>query len=131
MVPICTPFTSEFGFACASAPTIDVARLRTVAAGSPAIASFPNSRLVYDMCPSLFGFVQCKCVQRVPGGNEEVLSGIDHVGFRRVRQVSDARVPQRFAVRRIARDDISSRVAREQQLACRGQNTGAVATTAT
>ena len=45
MVPICTPSIREFGLVCANAPKIDPLPT-TVAAGSPASAIFPNSRLV-------------------------------------------------------------------------------------
>jgi hypothetical protein len=55
IVPICTPLMSELGLACANAPKIDSVCPITAAAGSPASASFPNSRLVYDMI-SLLGF---------------------------------------------------------------------------
>jgi len=47
IVPIWTPLISEFGLACAAkAPKIDSDRPISAAAGSPARASFPNSRLV-------------------------------------------------------------------------------------
>src|SRR4029079_2687392 len=47
---------SELGLACANAPKIDSVCPITAAAGNPASASFPNSRLVYDMMlSSAFG----------------------------------------------------------------------------
>src|SRR5213083_1373852 len=47
MTPICTPPNFEFGFACQA----QVGVSSSAAAGSPASASFPNSRRVYRMCP--------------------------------------------------------------------------------
>jgi hypothetical protein len=40
---------SEFGLVCSNAPKIDSPLPTTAAAGNPASASLPNSRLVYDM----------------------------------------------------------------------------------
>src|SRR5688572_1277520 len=51
MAPICTPSIREFGFGfvCANALKSDPLPPSTAAAGSPASASFANSRLVCDI----------------------------------------------------------------------------------
>ena len=52
MVPICTPSIFELGFPCAKAVKKSLPP-STVAAGTLARASFPNSRLLNIMAPWL------------------------------------------------------------------------------
>src|SRR6187455_1834048 len=137
---------SEFGFACANAPKIDSLRPSMAAAGSPASASFPNSRRLYGMgcssappdlkvrptkrfagasAPGSWLLVQRERVQRVVHGDEHVLLPGVHVGLQRVGRRADARVPQRIAVGRVERDEAAAAVAGEEHLPRRRENAAA------
>src|SRR2546428_672447 len=63
--------------------------------------------------------IQRKAVQRVAGGDEHVLAAVDQVRFRRVRHLTELRMPERLAVGRIERDEISGYAAAKQQLSRR------------
>src|SRR5437764_1075251 len=64
-------------------------------------------------------------VQRVAGAYDQILLAVEHPGRRPVAHTSKERkVPQGFPVRRIVRDEMGSRAAREEQLARGGQNAG-------
>src|SRR4051812_7858049 len=68
--------------------------------------------------PKYASLVKRERIERVAGGDEDLLPAVDQVGFRRVRHLSDLRVPQRVAIRRIERDEVTGDVAAEQQLSC-------------
>src|SRR5436190_13883347 len=76
----------------------------------PASVSFPNSRRV-----SMASLIEGECVERVAGGDQDLLAAVDHVRFRRVRHLTDMRVPDWVAVGRIERDEITGNSAAEQQ----------------
>src|SRR4051794_20897863 len=59
--------------------------------------------------------------QRIPTGHQDVLLAVERVRLRRVRHVSQPRVPQRRAVRWIEGDEIASAIAGEQQTPGRGE----------
>src|SRR6267378_298148 len=68
--------------------------------------------------------IQRKRIQRVAGGDEHVLAAVDQIRFGRVRHLAELRVPERLAVGRIERDEISGNVAAKQQLSSRCHQTG-------
>src|SRR5206468_5807230 len=68
--------------------------------------------------------LQRKRVQRVAGADDDVLTAVDEKGLRAIAGVdAEARVPQRFAGRRIVGDEVAAAVVPEQQSAGGAQQT--------
>src|SRR5262245_34003878 len=71
---------------------------------------FPTSLL-----PCSTSVVQDKIVYRVADRHQHMLFAVEHVRLRRVRDVPDARVPDRLAGLRVEGHEIAAAVAREDQ----------------
>src|SRR5690606_32580951 len=69
-----------------------------------------------------FLFVENEREELVARRDEHVLAAVEHVGDRRIRRRADLRVPERRAVRRVIGDEVVAGIAREHEIAGRGED---------
>src|SRR5207244_1660919 len=73
-------------------------------------------------CPSsAVPLVQSECEQRIARSHQQILMAVEHVRLRRVRHLTDVRVPQNLSVGRIVGHDVATEIAAEEQLARGGE----------
>src|SRR5215204_2353241 len=87
------------------------------------IASDGDSRIARAASTS----VEHEREQRVARGDQDVLPAVDAVGDRGVRDLADARMPERLPGPRVVRHDVAAGVAREHQSAGGREDTATAA----
>src|SRR5207247_958175 len=65
--------------------------------------------------------VESEGIKRISGGRQYILAAIDHVGFRRIRHLTDIAVPEDLSVRRVKGNQIPGNVAGKKQSSGRRQ----------